>query len=107
MMMSAKTDQAEPAVNGITTKVVHGGDSSYSMLEATELTADGGFVGGALFFEVGEEFTLQVSRGGADGLRVRARVVEIERGDEPGMWVEFFGLGDVDRKQLAELIGSD
>ena len=64
------------------------------MLEPTELTTDGGFLGGDLFFEVDEEFTVQVARANAEALCVRARVVEIERGDEPGMWVEFVGLGD-------------
>ena len=107
IVMSAQTDEAAQAANGITTRVVPdgGGDASYSMLESTELSADGAFLGGSLFFEVDEEFNLQFSRRGSDSLRLRVRVVEIERGDEPGMWVEFVALGDAERKSLTELIG--
>jgi len=108
MMMSATTDQAAPAANGVTTTVIADGDDGggYLMLESSELSEDGGFLGGNIFFEVAEEFTLQLSRSGADSMRVRVRVVEIERGDEPGMWVEFVDVGDVERKKLGELIAS-
>ena len=109
MMMSVTIDDAVQAAHRVTTTVVPDGDGDacYSMLESTELSTEGGFLGGNLFFEVDEEFTVQFSRSGADSLRVRVRVVEIERGDEPGMWVEFVGVGEVERKRLAELIDSE
>ena len=107
--MSAKSDGAAQAANGVTTTVVpdDSSDATYSMLEPTALTTDGGFLAGSLFFEVHEEFTLQVSRANVETLRVRVRVVEIERGEEPGMWVEFVGMDDVERRHLAELIKTE
>lgn len=108
-MMSAKSDQAAAAVDHLTTMVVTdgSGDAGYSMLEPTEVSADGAFLGGELFFEVNEQFTLRISRGNTDPVRVRVRVVEIERGDQPGMWVEFVELSDSDKQRLADLVNTD
>lgn len=107
-MMSANTDQAAAVVNRVTTAVVvdGSGDGGYAMLEPTELSAEGGFLGGKLFFEVNEQFTLRISRGDADPVRVRVRVVELERGDEPGMWVEFVDLADGERERISDLIAA-
>lgn len=104
--MGAKSNEAARAGNGVRTAVViDDGDAGYAMLEPTELTCDGGFLGGHLFFEVAEEFALRVSGPGNESMRLRVRVVEIERGAAPGMWVEFVGLDDEERKRLAGIIG--
>lgn len=76
---------------------------SYEMFEATEMSADGVFLAGDLFLEIGETVTLELAADGADPVRAQARVIRLERGDRNGMAVAFQDLGDEERRALQEL----
>lgn len=81
------------------------GESSnrYEMFEATEMSAEGAFLAGDLFLEVGELVTLQLVADGQDPVRAQARVVRLERGGRNGMAVAFQDLGDDARRALQKL----
>jgi len=80
---------------------------SYAMFQIADLGGDSLFLAGPIFFERGEEFTVELSRAGRDSLRLRARVVGIERGARPGMTVELRDLGEGQRKALADMAAGD
>jgi hypothetical protein len=77
-------------------------DTSYDMFEVRDITTERAFLAGPLFFEVDEEFTLELGAGD-DKILVRARVVDIEASDVPGMTVAFSELDPAERKVLTEL----
>jgi hypothetical protein len=78
----------------------------YAMFDLGRVDPAGAFLAGPLFFERGEEFTIDIRRTGSQPVRVKARVVAHERGTEPGMAVEFDGLSDDDREVLSSLADS-
>lgn len=88
-----------------TVLVAHGrdGESTYAMFELRELSPTGAFLAGALLLEMNEDLELDLSLDDGVPMRVRARVVRVERGDIPGMEVAFSELGDGDRKRLEGL----
>ncbi len=76
---------------------------SYEMFEATEMNAEGAFLVGGLFLEVGELVTLELAAEGTDPVRAQARVLRLERGNRNGMAVAFQDLGDEERRALEDL----
>jgi hypothetical protein len=80
-----------------------GDTTSYAMFEARDVSVEGAFLVGQLFFEVDETFTLKLSSAGNASVTVEERVKRLELDDQPGMAVAFTGLGDAERKALDEL----
>jgi len=74
--------------------------ASYTMFEASRVTAEGARLTGPLLLEVHEELTLELALGAHDGVRAHARVVRIEPGDPPAMHVRFEELSDEARRKL-------
>ncbi len=108
--MTESAPQPEPTPSAVTAAVVDSTDAdapSYAMFRIADLGGDTLFLAGPIFFEQGEEFTVELSRAGRDSLRLRARVVGIERGARPGMTVELRNLGETQRKALADLAAGD
>lgn len=106
MTISAKqTDDAmiESDRDGVRVAVVSpaNSDTSYDMFEVREITAERAVLAGPLFFEVDEEFSLELGAG-AEKILVRARVVELTR-EVPGMTIAFSELDAAERQVLAEL----
>ncbi len=101
-----KNDEAMTDTNraGVRAAVVSpaDNDASYGMFEVRDITTERAFLAGPLFFEVEEEFTVELAAGD-EKILVRARVVELEASDVPGMTVEFAELEPGERKVLAEL----
>ena len=81
----------------------HDGESTYALFEMRELSPTGAFLAGALLLEMNEDLELDLTLGDGAPVRVRARVVRLERGDVPGMEVAFSELGDEVRKRLEGL----
>jgi hypothetical protein len=78
-----------PAAGPSASLVLAGGDGDerlYPVFDALRRHADGLFLAGPLFLERDEEAELEVHL--ADGrVRTRVRIVELVRGDQPGMVV--------------------
>lgn len=89
----------------ITAAVVVDGRDPYAMYEARQVTAISARLRGPLLLEVGESFTLRMTRG-AIAVDVTTRVTEVIRGDghaEPELIVAF-AAGDA--AKLGPLVGS-
>lgn len=78
----------------------------YRMFEATELSAQGAFFAGTVWFERGEELDIELAMPGGRSMRLRARVTGLERGARPGMRVSFAELSDEDRKRLEDQLAN-
>lgn len=108
--MAEKQSAEQPSgVGNLVAAVVDPSDTDappYTMFDLGRVDPEGAFLAGPLFFERGEEFTIDIRRSGSPPVRVKARVVAHERGAEPGMSVEFDGLSDADRKALSSLAES-
>jgi hypothetical protein len=79
------------------------GESTYAMFGVRELSAEGAFLEGALWLELNEELEVELSGGNEAPVRVRARVVRLERGDVPGMEVTFPNPSDRDRTRIESM----
>lgn len=102
--MTEAASKTTPSNAPIVAAVVDPSDNdapAYGMFALQRLTAEGAFLVGAIFFERGEEFTVELSGGGRDSLRLRAKVVSHERTPVAGMVVTFHGVTEADRKVLA------
>lgn len=75
----------------------------YAMFDLGRLSVAGAFLIGSIFFERGEELLVQLRRGTAAPVRVRARVVDHTRTPDPGMTIEFINLTDAERSALSAL----
>src|SRR5690349_23665984 len=92
MSTAAETEKAPaPAATPRVEAAVVGNGAAdapaYAMFDVTRLEDGSAFLGGPLLFEIGEEFLLELRRGG-ERTRVRARVVRVDSGSEPGVEVE-------------------
>lgn len=102
------TDSAsKPVASGarLTAAVVDPSDTdapAYGMFGLERLSVEGAFLAGSIFFERGEEFTVEIG-GGSTPVRLRAKVLTHERGPAPGMSIRFQGLTASDRDTLASL----
>ncbi len=108
--MTDSATQTEPKPPTVTAVVVDSTNTdglSYAMFQIADLGDETAFLAGPIFFERGEEFTVELTRAGHEPLRVRARVVGIERGARPGMTVELRDLGEAQRKALSQLAAGD
>lgn len=87
----------------ITAAVVVVGREPYAMYQATEVSAVSARLRGPLLLEIGESFTVRMTRA-AVTVEVGTRVVEVVRGDhgESEMLVAFTAA---DRSKLAPLLG--
>ena len=75
----------EPAV-ALAVALVLGAGAAYPLFDTACATAGGIFLAGPYFLEVDEEATLEFHL--SDGaVRARARVIEVRRGEQPGMVV--------------------
>lgn len=104
--MTDPASQPNPTAARTAAAVVDPSDTdapSYGMFELSRLAADGAFLSGPIFFEQGEEFTVEITSGDRSPLRVRAKVVGHERAPQPGMSVTFQGLTAAERRALDEL----
>jgi hypothetical protein len=107
-MMSAEretsSDSDTPADRAEASMVITEGDTAsvYPMFEVKRLTAEGAFLAGPFFLEVGETAMMELSWDERAQVRVRARVVSLARGDEPGMSVVFPELDERQRKLIEE-----
>lgn len=102
-MSSAQTESPREAPTGAAAPgaaraaiVVESGDRTriYRMYEAREITPEGAFLAGALFLEIGETVTLELSWSEGEAVRVSARVVALEHAGTPGMTVAFSHVDD-------------
>lgn len=82
---------------------IHGGECTYAMFEVRALSAEGAFLEGALWLEPNEELEVELAAGNEAPVRVRARVVRLERGDVPGMEVAFSSPSDSDRTRIERM----
>lgn len=73
----------------------------YPMFEVRDLRPEGALLQASLFLEVGEVVVIELSLGNGQAVRACARVVALERGDHPGMRVEFVELAESDRELMA------
>jgi hypothetical protein len=93
MTTAAETEKAPAAAATPRVEAVVVGNGAaadapaYPMFDVNRLEDRRAFLGGPLLFELGEEFLLELRRGG-ERTRVRARVVRVDRGSEPGVEVE-------------------
>ena len=78
--------------------------TTYAMFELLNLTLERAFLRGPLFFEVDEEFSLELSLPDGRAILTRVRVVRLERGAVSGMEVAFGDLGDVEAAAVAEMV---
>jgi hypothetical protein len=101
---SNPTAGTEPA-HALAAAVVWSGDGAaktYPAFATLRSHARGGFLAGRLFLEVEEEVELELSAGGAVVGRARVRVVEIVRGEQPGMVVALVEADEAVRARIAQ-----
>jgi hypothetical protein len=98
------SDSDTPAGQAVASVVVTEGDAAsvYPMFEVKRLTPEGAFLAGSLFLEVGEITMMELSWDQRTQVRLRARVISLARGDEPGMSVVFPELDERERKLIEE-----
>jgi hypothetical protein len=106
-MVSDSADRAPAASPRVEVGVIGAGQGdgegqAYQMFDLVRLDERRAFLGGPLLFELGEELLLELRRG-ADRVRVRARVVRVERGDGAGVEVELVGVGAGEQPVLARM----
>lgn len=82
---------------------IHDGESTYAMFELRALSVEGAFLAGALWLELNEDLEVELAAGNEVPVRVRARVVRLERGDAPGMEVAFSSPSDSDRRRIERM----
>ena len=80
--------------------------SLYAMFEASDVTIDGARLTGGMLLELDEEITLELLLPERASLRVRATVVEIQRGNAPAMRVSFDGLEEADKQRFSRYLSS-
>jgi hypothetical protein len=103
---SKPNPSSTPAVRTASAAVIDPADADsppYAMFDLAQLSVAGAFLTGSVFFERGEEFLVQLSRGASPSVRVRARVVDHTRSPEAGMTIEFVNLTDAERSALSAL----
>jgi len=104
---SVSADTAERPLSPVRVVVVNPAAAeraSYSMFELLNLSERGAFLQGPLFFEVDEEFSLQLSQGDDPPILARVRVVRLERGAVSGMEVAFADLSDAERAAVTDMV---
>lgn len=82
--------------------VVVAGREPYSMFDASAVTATGARLRGPLLLEIGETFTVRMSRA-AVAVELPTRVVEVVRGDH-GESELVIAFTEADRAKLAPLL---
>ena len=104
--MTESASKSMPESARLTAAVVDPSDTDappYGMFALERVTVEEAFLAGSIFFEAGEEFTVEIAGGRRGPVRVRAKVVAHERGPRPGMTIRFQGLSAAERDALGEL----
>jgi len=102
-----KESSANP--NGaIRARIVGGaGKTSYDMYEAQDVSLKGAFLAGPLFLEVDEEFIVELAFADDANVRVRAKVMAIERDSKIGISIGFPALTNRERRKLEAKLNGD
>jgi hypothetical protein len=95
--------QSSPEPSPIRAAVVVTGRPPYAMYVATEITVERGRLRGPLLLEIGETFTVRMTRAAAE-VEVRARVVEVVRTNH-GDSAMVVAWSDVDAAKLSPFFG--
>jgi hypothetical protein len=99
---SAQAASGEPAASRPRAELVlarEGGERRYSMFEVRELSPGGAVLQGGLLLEMDEELTMDLVLDEGAPVRVRARVVGLQR-ELPAVEVIFPELGEGDRTRI-------